>query len=158
MNKTCSFTGHRQLPINKINNITQALSLAIDTAIDNGCTHFISGGARGTDILSARLVTEKIDCNESISLSLYLPHENFTNEYDMAYFRPYCNKITYISPNYNISNYIIRDKKMVEASDMIICLYDGRESGGTYQTIKFAKQKNIEILIIDINNIPEDDI
>jgi len=144
MIKICSFTGHRNLPNNKIKNIYLRIEQEVNKAISDGYSHFISGGARGTDIIAARIVTEKIDFDENISLTLN--------------FQPYCKEIIYIEEEYNIGNFLKRDKEMVNKSNRIICIYDNREKGGTYQTIKYAAKKCIETIIININDIPEDDI
>lgn len=156
MIKTCAFTGHRDLPENKINNIKIRLEQEIDKAIAEGYNHFISGGASGIDIIAARIVTEKIDFDENIKLSLILPFENFMNFYDLCYLQPYCHKISYIHKDYCISAYYDRDKKMVEMADMLIGYYDNRGKGGTYATIKYAEKKGIETKIIYDNDIPED--
>lgn len=158
MLKICSFTGHRNLPNNKIKNIYLRIEQEVNKAISDGYSHFISGGARGTDIIAARIVTEKIDFDENISLTLMLPHKGFINNYDFAYFQPYCKEIIYIEEEYNIGNFLKRDKEMVNKSNRIICIYDNREKGGTYQTIKYAAKKCIETIIINIDDIPEDDI
>lgn len=156
MNNICSFTGHRDLPQNKINNIIAAIEQAIEQAVKDGYKHFISGGARGVDIIAARLVTEQIDFDSSITLELCLPYPDFINNYDYAYLRPYCSKITYVSSCYHISTFYKRDKVMVDNSDRIICVFDNTPKGGTYNTMQYALNKDIEMILIDINNIPED--
>ncbi len=156
MIKTCAFTGHRDLPKNKIKNIKIKLEQEIDKAISEGYKHFISGGAPGIDVMAARIVTEKIDFDESISLSLILPFENFMNKYDYCYLQPYCFTISYIHKNYCISAYYDRDKKMIDKTDLLIAYYDNREKGGTYATINYANKKGIKTKIIYENDIPED--
>ena len=57
--KTCCFTGHRNLPLNKIEQITRNLDLAIENLINEGVSDFISGGAVGFDLIAASLIVAK---------------------------------------------------------------------------------------------------
>jgi hypothetical protein len=43
---------------------------------------------------------------------------------------------------------LIRNKKIINMCDLLVACYDGRNCGGTYQTIKYAKTKNTRVLII----------
>lgn len=156
MIKTCAFTGHRDLHENKIKNIKICLEQEIDKAIAEGCRHFISGGAPGIDIIAARIITEKIDFDKSICLSLLLPFEGFINLYDLSYLQPYCCEITYMYKDYSINAYYDRDKKMIERADMLIAYYDNRGKGGTCATIKYAKKMGVKTRIINAEDIPED--
>ncbi|MGN1319138.1 MAG: SLOG family protein [Lachnospirales bacterium] len=156
MDKVCAFTGHRKLPKDKIINITTAIEIAIDRAINDGYKHFIAGGATGVDTIAAKIVTEKIDHDESISLSLYLPYENFVNKTDLAYFQPYCKEIKSVAKSFNMANYMIRNKMMVDASSRIICVYKPGLKSGTLNTINYAKERNIELVLINCDDIPLD--
>lgn len=156
MNRVCAFTGHRNLPQNKLKNIIIKLNEEIDKALYKNCHHFISGGAAGIDVIAARIVTEKIDYDKSITLSLMLPYKDFINKYDFSYLQPYCKNISYTMESYHISAYTKRDEEIVDKADMLIAFYDGREKGGTYYTIKYAEKKGIEVVLVNINDIPED--
>jgi hypothetical protein len=43
-------------------------------------------------------------------------------------------------PLYRVENYAIRNRKLVEAADAVIAFWDGGAWGGTWQTIRFAKE------------------
>lgn len=43
-------------------------------------------------------------------------------------------------PLYRVENYAIRNRKLVEAADAVIAFFDGGPWGGTWQTIRFAKE------------------
>ena len=48
------------------------------------------------------------------------------------------------------SAYQIRNKTMVDRSDLIIC-YVNKEAGGAYQAIKYAKEQNKKVLnLVDL--------
>jgi len=55
-----------------------------------------------------------------------------------------CASLTVIGPSYKRANYFIRDRAIVDQSDFLICFWEERKYGGTYETIKYAiKQKKI---------------
>ena len=58
-----------------------------------------------------------------------------------------------IKPNYKNHHYkkapLIRNKQMLSYANLLVACYDGRKSGGTYYTIKNAKLRNIETVIIE---------
>jgi len=41
----------------------------------------------------------------------------------------------------------IRNRSIVDSADMVIACYDGRTSGGTYQTIQYARQQKKQVII-----------
>lgn len=41
-----------------------------------------------------------------------------------------------------------RNDQMIELCDLVIALYDGRKSGGTFYTIKKAREMGIKVIII----------
>jgi len=43
----------------------------------------------------------------------------------------------------------IRNQFMVNKCDKLIAVYNGKQSGGTYQCLNYAKSKNKEIILID---------
>ena len=56
--KTCCVTGHRDLPQKEINRIKAALRKAIEKAVADGFTCFMSGFAEGVDQYFAEIVLE----------------------------------------------------------------------------------------------------
>ena len=56
--KTCCVTGHRDLPQKEINRIKAALRKAIEKAVADGFTCFMSGFAEGVDQYFAQIVLE----------------------------------------------------------------------------------------------------
>lgn len=154
MSLVCAFTGHREIPNDKILNIRQKLNYEIDKAIAMGCKHFICGGAPGFDTMAARIVTEKIDYDNSITLSLILPYRGFVSMYEMAYLMPYCSNITYVAEEYHISNFYKRNRAMVNRANMVIAYYDYSKKGGTAYTVDYARSKNIPVVEITPYSFP----
>lgn len=50
----------------------------------------------------------------------------------------------------NKAQYHERNRYMVLSSDRVIAVYDGRSTGGTFYTIRFAQANEKEIRIIEI--------
>lgn len=71
--KTCCFTGHRELPFWARRRIASNLEKAIVTKIDEGIRFFGAGGARGFDALAARTVLRLKKKYPDIKLILVLP-------------------------------------------------------------------------------------
>ena len=51
--KTCCVTGHRELPVDKMETVRQELHREILLAIEDGYTAFLSGFAEGVDLIFA---------------------------------------------------------------------------------------------------------
>jgi len=79
----------------------------------------VSGGAKGVDSLAAQYAHEK-----GINLIEYLP------EYD----------------KYGRSARIIRNKQIVDNSDIVVALWDG-ESRGTKNTIDYAQKTGKQVIV-----------
>lgn len=52
--KICCFTGHRNLPPLKVNQVAQRLERAITQLLPSGTQYFMAGGAMGFDTLAAQ--------------------------------------------------------------------------------------------------------
>ena len=74
----CCFTGHRpeKLSLSEAE-VKSLLENAIDTAIENGFTTFITGMAPGVDIWAAEIVLEKKKHNTALHLFCAVPHPGF---------------------------------------------------------------------------------
>lgn len=56
--------------------------------------------------------------------------------------------VKFVSPNYSLSCFQIRNEYMVNHSYRVIAVYNG-EAGGTRNTLNYAKKKGIEIIVIE---------
>lgn len=50
---------------------------------------------------------------------------------------------------------LIRNEWMVNRSRLVVACYDGRSRGGTYYTVNYAKRKNIPVVRVPAERIPE---
>lgn len=150
--KTCCFTGHRDLTDEQTGFATIALSGCIDHLINDGYTHFITGMADGVDLLAAGIVLKFKQRNRNISIEAAVPHKNrlkcrktkFINILNS------CDKVTVIQEKYDISCFMKRNIYMVDHSDIVVAIWDGRKKGGTYNTISYAQVQGKRIIPIYI--------
>lgn len=151
----CCFTGHRSEKLNISEfEVKKLLEKAIDEAIENGFTTFISGGCRGVDLWAAEIVIEKKKINPNIKLIMALPHPDFEKRWGIDdrllydYALKNADYVKMVSDHYFNGCYQIRNQYMVDRSSLVIAVYNGT-SGGTRNTILYAEQKetNIKFLL-----------
>lgn len=155
--KTCCVTGHRDIPQKEINYVKAALRREIDRAIADGYTCFMSGFAEGADQYFVEIVMELQKDNSALKLIAVIPYQkrldslkNKTRTYEML---EACTDIVVIREEYQPSVYSHRNRYMVEHSDRVIAVYDGREKGGTVKTIRFAHLMKKELREISVGGI-----
>ncbi|MEG0863223.1 MAG: SLOG family protein [Clostridia bacterium] len=137
---TCMITGHRKISLTQIPHIHQELERIIISAVESGYTHFISGFAEGADLLFADIVVE-LKARYPITLEAALPYRNRINTKDCNFQKliTQCDEIGIHSEMNTFNCYKKRNQYMVRNADLIIAVYDGRKSGGTYSTLQYAK-------------------
>ena len=155
--KTCCVTGHRDLPQNQINYVKAALLREIEKSVADGFTCFMSGVAEGVDQYFVEIVMEKQKDDPSLELIAVIPYQKRLDSL-RAKRRTYemleaCRDVVVIQEEYQPSVYSHRNRYMVEHSDRVIAVYDGREKGGTVRTIRFAHQMKKELLEIPVGEI-----
>lgn len=138
--KTCCITGHRNLPAEKMEYIKEMLSQKVQYAIENGYIRFLSGFADGTDLLFASIISDKKKEYPDIRLEAAIPYRGRlkTKNRDFQSLLKYCDRITVVSEDYTPSCYMRRNRYIVDESQLVIAVYDGRNRGGTWATIKYT--------------------
>ena len=155
--KTCCVTGHRDIPAERIDHIKTSLEYEVDRAISDGFTCFISGFADGADLLFAGIVAERIAKNPTLKLIAAIPYRRRLDTLQKSgrtkALIDLCAEIYIAAEEYHPSVYAKRNRYMVERSDRVIAVYDGREKGGTAGTIRLAhsmKKDLVEIAVVRI--------
>ena len=151
---TVSFFGHRK--IDNIHLIEDLLENEIYNLLNkNEYVDFLIGRTGDFDRLASSTI-RKIKRNfrdDNSSLVLVLPYmtSEYKNNTDSieAYYDdieiPYESSIAHFK-----SAYQIRNRIMVDRSDLIIC-YINKKDGGAYQTVKYAKEQNKKTLnLVDL--------
>jgi len=155
--KTCCITGHRDIPQKEINHIKTELRCEIEKAVSDGFTRFMSGFADGVDQFFAEIVLDLKKANPALELVAVIPYQKRLDNlmgkgktYEML---KACADVVIIRDEYQPSVYSHRNRYMVEHSERVIAVYDGREKGGTVRTIRFANMMRKELREIPVGEL-----
>ena len=163
LDKSCAFTGHRphKLPwrYNEVDSRCVALKIAlreqITALVEAGITNFYSGGADGIDCWASLIVLELRKKNPVLKLHLILPHEGQADRWSEPAQERYrlildqADSIEYVSHEYYDGCMIDRNHRLVEASEVLLAVYNGERRGGTAATVRYARKMSRQIVILD---------
>jgi len=123
----------------------------IQRAINAGYDAFISGYARGADLIFARLVLE-FQAEYPVQLEATIPYAGRlkSNDPEFQFLLARCNTVTVVSEQYSSGCFFTRNRYLVDRSDAVIAVYDGRQHGGTYQTISYARDSGRKIAFVHV--------
>lgn len=145
---TCSFSGHRVLPVTEVPALQTLLENLILQLSENGVHTYISGGAEGFDLLAAETVLALKPDLPQLKLKLFLPfpgHESVFSVQDQARFRAIverADEVRYLSGHYHKSCFALRDHAMIDASQL--CAYYMTDlQSGTGLTVRYAVQQGL---------------
>ena len=145
--KACCVTGHRDIPAEQMDRIQKLLRREILAAIEDGYSHFISGFATGADLLFAEIVAELREVYP-ITLEAAIPYPGRMKTPDKTFQRLIrcCDTVKIHSDSYFKGCYMRRNRYMVGQSQRVIAVYDGRPTGGTAATVRYAGKKDVRIV------------
>ncbi len=149
--KTCCFTGHREIPAHLYPALTKALEETLRGLIRQGVLYYGAGGALGFDTLAARTVLRLREEMPQIRLILVLPcpqQDRYWNLQDQKIYRDIMNradKVVFLSPNYTRGCMHRRNRHLVDCSSVCVA-YCIKPSGGTAYTVAYAKQKGLSVI------------
>ena len=143
-NQTCCFTGHRKIPLDQLESVTQRLRDAVIASIKDGYLYFGAGGALGFDTLAAQTVLNLKKDYQQIKLILVLPCKTQTRGWKQEDIEEYnrimkaADKVVYTSQDYYNGCMHKRNRHLVDNSSLCIC-YVNSNTGGTAYTVDYAK-------------------
>ena len=151
INQTCCFTGHRKIPLDQLESVTQRLRDAVLASIKDGYLYFGAGGALGFDTLAAKIVLELRTIYPEIKLILVLPcldqaekwNEEDKEEYERI--KSLADKVVYTSGNYFNGCMQRRNRHLIDNSSLCIC-YLTERIGGTAYTVNYARDKGCMVV------------
>ena len=151
INQTCCFTGHRKIPSDQLESVTQRLRDAVIASIQDGYLYFGAGGALGFDTLAAKIVLELRTIYPEIKLILVLPcldqaekwNEEDKEEYERI--KSLADKVVYTSGNYFNGCMQRRNRHLIDNSSLCIC-YLTERIGGTAYTVNYARDKGCMVV------------
>ena len=150
--KACCCTGHRDISADKIEFVKDMLLKEIIHAVDDGFSRFISGMANGTDVIFAEIVTGLKKENRKIILEAAILYRKRMDSPDMLFQQVIgqCDTITVLSEAYSPKCFGIRNRYIVDNSQRVIAVFNGRTTGGTFMTINYARSRERDLRIIKI--------
>lgn len=155
--KTCCVTGHRDIPDSEIEYVKRGLRREVEKAVEDGYTRFICGFAQGADLYYAETVAELCRKDDSLRLVAAIPNRSrylaLQKDGCAKELLESCAEVHVIAEKYAPSVYMKRNRFMVEKSDRVIAVYDGREKGGTVNTIRYAHRLKKELREIPVGHI-----
>lgn len=166
INKTVCFSGHRpeKLPGKGDENreetafIKKLLADKISQCIRNGYTRFFSGTARGIDLWAAEEVIRMREASPGITLVCVKPFENQGIDFPADDRQLYekiislADSVVCTSAQYKKNCYSIRNRYMVDNSDLLIAFVKSYRSG-TGQTINYAGKLGKKTDITDLSDM-----
>jgi uncharacterized phage-like protein YoqJ len=123
-------------------------------AMEKGVTHFISGMALGVDQICAEVVLELKARHPEITLECAFPCETqavrWSESQRERYYRiaEQCDKETMLQHHYDKDCMQKRNRYMVDSSDIIIAVWNGKPSG-TGNTVRYAQEQEKTVIVID---------
>ena len=153
--KTCCFTGHREI-LESEGTVKARLMGILEELIYQGYRYFGAGGARGFDSLAARTVLELKERYRDIHLILVLP---FHNQYEaetgwsMAEIEEYhrlkeeASKVVHLQKNYSKGCYYRRNEHLIDHSSVCVA-YQYKNTGGTAYTTNYAKKVGVQLIYL----------
>lgn len=164
--KTCCFTGHRPKSLPWKNDETDLRCISCKSKIkftlenlivESGYNKFISGMAMGADTICAEITLSLKILYPHIELFCAVPNYAFTDGWPDKNVKKFfdilklADNVKYISENtiYNRRDFMKRNIYMVDSSDIVVAVYKEGESGGTKNTVNYARSKNKKVIIIE---------
>ena len=148
--RTCFFTGHRDIPQEKYAEIQGKLETAVESLISRGIIYYAVGGALGFDTLAAMTILKLKEKYQQIRLVLILPCKNHSFSWQGRDIRIFegiqqrADKVVYTAERYYNGCMYKRNRHMAEGSGYCIC-YQERATGGTAYTINYALSMGVRV-------------
>lgn len=144
--KSCCFTGHRDIPPQLYGEVTAAVGTEIRRLYRLGVRRFIAGGALGFDMICAEAVLSLRPTLPGITLTLALPcrgHDLRWSKDDrrrLSRLIEGADETVYVSETYSSYCMFKRNRFMVDES--LYCIsYCTRKKGGSYYTVNYARSR-----------------
>ncbi len=159
----CAFTGHRsrKLPWGYDEQDARCVAFkkclydVVESLVESGVEHFISGMAQGGDLYFAEAVLALREKYPHITLEAAVPYPGQADSWPMEQRQRYkrilsrCARVTVVQEQYSRSCMLERNRYMVDRCDVLLVGYN-EQSGGTLYTINYARKKSREMILLPI--------
>lgn len=149
--KTCCFTGHRNIPNSVLPKLRNQATEAVTALIESGIRFFGAGGAIGFNTVAAETVLKLRNRYPQIRLILVLPcpeqADKWSPEAKFRYeqIKKDADKIVYTSKFYTSDCMYRRNRHLVDGSSVCVS-YCTKNTGGTAYTVRYAQQCGLQII------------
>ena len=146
--KTCCFTGHRDIPSGAYQHIFSKTEEMVESLIKEGYLYFGAGGALGFDTIAAFTVLKLKEKYPDVRLILVLPCLSQTrgwSSHDVEIYediKSRADKVVYTSEEYTRGCMHKRNRHLVDNSSACIA-YLTDSKGGTAYTVDYAKKHGL---------------
>lgn len=150
--KSLAFTGHRTVPVERLDEIRARLVEAVSVASKSGITSFFSGMAMGFDLMAAETVLSLKGRYPDIRLIAVVPFRRQSYRWPFMGKERYqkiisqANRVIVLSEHYFKGCLLRRNDFMLEHSCGVIAFYDGKPYGGTFYTCREARKRCMDII------------
>ena len=151
----CCFTGHRPEKMQRSEmEIQSDLEREISNAVFDGLNVFISGMARGVDIVAAEIVLQLREEGWPVRLICASPYPGFESNWSEGWRNRYraiigkADLVKYIRAQYSKDCFQVSNELLVDHSARVIAVYNGHP-GGTRNTIEYALRQEVPVVKID---------
>lgn len=151
--RSCAFSGHRNLPKNRLSEIAFLLRQEIIRQIEAGVCDFYCGGALGFDTLAALTILDLMPLYPHIRLILALPCKNQDRGWSTRdkeryrYIKERAHKTIILHEQYVYGCMQERNRYLVDHAQCLIA-YLTQLRGGTYYTFNYAKDEDVSVVNI----------
>lgn len=150
---TVCFTGHRTIPKSDLSLLPGRLDLLLNALYEHGYRDFISGAARGFDLLAAEAVLRLRIAHPDVRLLMALPcatqsqlwHDADLQRYEQILYN--ADAIKVLSEKYYHGCMLARNRYMVDQSAMCVCFLT-HNRGGTIYTVSYAMKVDCPVINI----------
>ena len=114
-------------------------------------TIYLSGMANGVDLWAAEqvILLKNAFPMHDIQLWAVVPYRNKALRDRYRDILGEADKVILISEEYTLACMHVRNRRLVDEADHLIAVYDGKQQGGTRETIVYARRKGLDITIIE---------
>lgn len=151
--KTCCFTGHRDIPSGANQRIFTKTEEMVESLIKKGYLYFGAGGALGFDTIAAFAVLKVKERYPNVRLILVLPCLTQTRGWSKEDVEIYedikskADKVVYTSQEYTRGCMHKRNRHLVDNSSVCIA-YLTESKGGTAYTVDYAEKHGLTVFNI----------
>lgn len=158
---SCAFTGYRPEKFSfklyadnpEYIKLKNNLNNTVTELVNNGCRCFYCGMAAGFDILAGEIAVElkKALPHLNIRVIAVVPFKGQENgwncDWKMRYNRllSCADTVVYISESYSKAAYHMRNRYLINNSDIVVTYFNGKQ-GGTAYTLNYAAKNGKKIL------------